>query len=172
MSHTGEPWAARIDPNDDEYLDGCTAKYIIESMSGETIAYIKKEDDARRIVACVKACAGMRTDILETVSVQNSLRIFDAELKEAAKERDQLVLAEEGAKEAFGTLVEQKRVLEDEVRRFSQTIATQQDIIRSTQEQRAALLSAMKHIEGAAMSIDVERGSIAKAAHAAIASAS
>ena len=90
----------------------------------------------------------------------------------AAKERDQLVLAEEGAKEAFGTLVEQKRVLEDEVRQFRQTIATQQDIIRSTQEQRAALLSAMKHIEGAATSIDVERGSIAKAAHAAIASAS
>ena len=65
MSHTKEPWAA--------YKDGKPSAnnetIFIKSLAGDLVTYGHLShlsyDDARRIVACVTACAGISTDHLE-----------------------------------------------------------------------------------------------------------
>jgi hypothetical protein len=63
MEHTKEPWEVKTVPNTDQ-------TYFIQSKIG-TIASVKNgygwqevEANARRIVACVNACAGIPTESL------------------------------------------------------------------------------------------------------------
>lgn len=64
MSHTKEPWAA--------YQDGKremnNISHFIKSIAGDMVVYghLSKED-ARRIVACVNACAGIPDDMIRQV---------------------------------------------------------------------------------------------------------
>jgi hypothetical protein len=67
MTHTKEPW---------EYVTRCPGKCCwnlkqigAEDLNGfEMINYPElSKDDARRIVACVNACAGLTTENLENI---------------------------------------------------------------------------------------------------------
>lgn len=62
QQHTPEPWR--------QYLwNGNTVSRHVYGAGGETIALVMRsngESDARRIVACVNACAGVSTGDLET----------------------------------------------------------------------------------------------------------
>lgn len=66
-THTKEPWAVCIDPPNDAWYEGVT----IYTLSGNKrvadtcILTSEAKANARRIVACVNACAGLHTEILE-----------------------------------------------------------------------------------------------------------
>jgi len=98
MSHTKEPWSLKEVANYSGRI-----KYLVpvdsENMSLLTIVEneravfpaICEDEDARRIVACVNACAGIKTEMLEAMpSGPASLVPMYAELE---KQRDELLAA-------------------------------------------------------------------------------
>ena len=100
--HTPEPWhlceveneTGRIKhlvPVDAEKMSLLT---IVENDQA-TFAAIYNDDDARRIVACVNACAGCATEVLETAPVGffNSTYGHPKYLEEITKQRDELLAA-------------------------------------------------------------------------------
>lgn len=78
MSHTPEPWEAY------EGEEG----YGITSVCGGYYGDIENEADARRIVACVNACAGIDTDVLEHASNFGAAGIQT--IASVRKQRDEL----------------------------------------------------------------------------------
>lgn len=67
--HTPEPWKYTDDPS-----DGCCWTHHVETVARDpqmpdyahgSVADISGEENARRIVACVNACAGIPTEALE-----------------------------------------------------------------------------------------------------------
>ena len=87
--HTPEPWAYGED-NDGWYVE----KDVIQIAHGLT------EEDARRITACVNACAGCATEVLETAPVGffNSTYGHPKYLEEITKQRDELLAALENCR--------------------------------------------------------------------------
>lgn len=96
--HTNEPWATEYR----ERPDGMFAQEIFDE-DGETIATMawypvkvdigtatNREDNARRIVACVNACRGLATDDLEQTGLASA---FGYQLIEADLQRDALKAA-------------------------------------------------------------------------------
>jgi hypothetical protein len=92
MNHTNEPWRLTDDGT------------FVEVMAGEktVLPAIRKSeagDDFRRIVACVNACEGLATELLEKiVALGGTLpRRLEAmtnwERSEAEKQRDELMAA-------------------------------------------------------------------------------
>ena len=80
-----------------------------------------------------------------------------------------------GSEEAFGVVVDQKKGLEGQVRRFQDTVNAQQGVICDFREknvairaQRDSLVLAMRHVEAGAMDISVERSAIKSLASIAI----
>jgi hypothetical protein len=78
MSQFGEPWKAGPSSN------GCSAKYdwSITDANGKSIIVsndcriMVTEDQASRIAACVSACAGIPTEVLENEGLQTTLRLL------------------------------------------------------------------------------------------------
>ncbi len=63
MEHTPEPWFFGHDPVSDFYVRG-TPEEGISLYLGQHMNMA----DARRIVACVNACAGLPTDVLDQMA--------------------------------------------------------------------------------------------------------
>jgi len=84
MMHTAEPWESRE-------VDGLVAiahkgGFILEADDDR-----QNITDARRIVACVNACAGMITEGLETFNVKKEMRELAEERETYRMERDDLL---------------------------------------------------------------------------------
>ena len=71
----------------------------IDTENGETVAYDLEAEHARRIVACVNACAGMPTEYLEKVGLPEfagktlCADMAQQELDRVTAQRDQLLAA-------------------------------------------------------------------------------
>ena len=61
MSHTKEPWEVELTESIPDNLDK-----LIKS-GNNWIGWAYKEEDAHRIVACVTACAGIPTEVLNEI---------------------------------------------------------------------------------------------------------
>lgn len=114
--HTQEPWKI----NTDEAHDGWS---IITNKSGSIIANVNgktgpeliggmpvdrvmpAEDNARRIVACVNACSGIRTEALEHRA--HMLNAHDDTISELTRQRDELLEALEEVTEYAEMAMEQ-----------------------------------------------------------------
>lgn len=90
MSHTKEPWSI------DEYWQ------VFAESIGEYVAVTEVEDDgrippeivaanARRIVACVNACAGIKTQDLEAMRGTSILEKANSSFDSVHKQRDELL---------------------------------------------------------------------------------
>lgn len=77
MSYTKEPWH--------EGFKVTGGRNICAPITGKIIAIVETDDDARRIVACVNACAGISTEVLERGP--DSVYMY---AKDIAKQRDDL----------------------------------------------------------------------------------
>lgn len=102
MEHTKEPWATDYRKRP----DGMCAQEIFDTATGETIATMSwhpmrnglftstnREENARRIVACVNACAGIPTKRLEdpeSDQAKLTKKLF-AEWKQLEMQRDKLM---------------------------------------------------------------------------------
>jgi hypothetical protein len=84
MSHTKEPWMAWRDGSD-RNLVGPSTNYTV-AQCFHTPEVDSCEANARRIVACVNACAGMPTDVLEDKSILKASA-------EIMQQRDELLSA-------------------------------------------------------------------------------
>lgn len=94
--HTPEPWRVEIGEQPESIAVLCTCglahfEIVSDSQLGDIHA------DARRIVACVNACAGCATEVLETAPVGffNSTYGHPKYLEEITKQRDELLAATE-----------------------------------------------------------------------------
>lgn len=87
--HTPEPWVASIEPNKKEWgIDaGKWGIAICADAPGDGTA----EGNARRIVACVNACAGIPTELLEDARCWAEAGIETA--TSLRKQRDELLAA-------------------------------------------------------------------------------
>lgn len=132
MSHTPEPWQVLTGKNAHPSSVEISAdgRAIAEMwLRGETIA----QDNARRIVACVNACAGIDIDFLERIP----LTAVTAQLKKLTEQRDVAWAEQSEIRKAIQANPEEST--EDEVRR----VVYQRDIL---QQQRDTLLAALEMI--------------------------
>ena len=90
QNHTPEPW--RTDKECGFPQDIHDANGLLFLRCGSDFEnQIYGEANARRIVACVNACAGIRTEALE--HRVHLLKAEDAQLAEITKQRDELLAA-------------------------------------------------------------------------------
>ena len=103
--HTPEPWKISHDDSTEEWS-------IVTNQHGSIIANVNEEtgpelvgsapairkmpglENARRIVACVNACAGVRTEALEHRA--HLLKAVDDDIAQLTAQRDQLLVALQG----------------------------------------------------------------------------
>ena len=81
--HTPEPWKSIEEQFHGEVMN------FIGDKDGGTIGEIYTEDDASRIVACVNACAGLPTEVLE----RYKLGVIGVDYKSTKQQRDELLAA-------------------------------------------------------------------------------
>ena len=81
--YTLEPWKSIEDQFHGEVLN------FIGDKDGRTIGEIYTKDDTRRIVACVNACAGLPTEVLE----RYKLGVIGVDYKSTKQQRDELEAA-------------------------------------------------------------------------------
>ena len=89
--HTPEPWKSIEEQFHGEVMN------FIGDKDGGTIGEIYTENDARRIVACVNACAGLPTEVLE----RYKLGVIGVDYKSTKQQRDELLAALERSLESF-----------------------------------------------------------------------
>lgn len=100
MSHTPEPWSVAEESFDNDGIH----ESVIRGLDGRAAIAVTlefgannpgmREANARRIVACVNACATMPTDDLEEmVSVGGNIRNLAEFADELRKQRDALLAA-------------------------------------------------------------------------------
>ena len=143
--HTPEPWA--VDPDSTDEISG-----IVDSggngsiIRGDYSDWWVTKANARRIVACVNACAGCATEVLETAPVGffNSTYGHPKYLEEITKQRDELLsdlaAAKRSAEFNFEQYQDVGRLLHEEC------------------EKTEKLLAAMIHIQQVACSGSPELG--------------
>ena len=83
--HTPEPWKSIEEQFHGEVMN------FIGDKDGGTIGEIYTKDDASRIVACVNACAGLPTEVLE----RYKLGVIGVDYKSTKQQRDELLAAAE-----------------------------------------------------------------------------
>ena len=91
--HTPEPWViGRPPPNGEQTIGDKNGLMVAVATTGYGV---NSEANARRIVACVNACAGCATEVLETAPVGffNSTYGHPKYLEEITKQRDELLAA-------------------------------------------------------------------------------
>jgi len=69
MSHTKEPW--KIDPVEAAHI----VTHDLKSIADMCGSYPVTNENARRIVACVNACAGVPTEVVEKYTHETALRV-------------------------------------------------------------------------------------------------
>lgn len=104
QKHTPEPWSAAHEENEAEWgIDaGKWGVAICADAPGDGTA----ESNARRIVACVNACAGLDTGLLENIvdlgeSLRSRFDSFGRVERELTKQRDDLLAALEECRRAM-----------------------------------------------------------------------
>jgi hypothetical protein len=95
MSHTKEPW--RIDPRAAMRIVA-SKDTTVASSACSGLAKDEWEDNARRIVACVNACAGIDTVQLEMLDVVSALD----SLNKVRAQRDELLAAANNLHDVMG----------------------------------------------------------------------
>ena len=111
--HTPEPWKISHDDSTEEWS-------IVTNQQGSIIANVNEEtgpelvgsapvmrkmpglDNARRIVACVNACTGIRTEALEHRA--HMLKAHDDTIAELKRQRDELLAALHDAATSLETI--------------------------------------------------------------------
>ncbi len=86
QQHTQEPWFIGTPPPNGEQTIG--THYGLMVAVATTGASVSSEANARRIVACVNACAGISNDVLEQYA---ALMPAVEHCKELEKQRDELL---------------------------------------------------------------------------------
>ena len=94
MSHTKEPWSM-LDTGRDIHINKSGGVGFIGSIHIYEHRAEQCRENARRIVACVNACAGLPTDTLETIPSWSSAGVKT--LADVVKQRDELLAALEFA---------------------------------------------------------------------------
>ena len=103
--HTPEPWKISHDDSTEEWSivtnqHGSIIANVNEETGPELVGYapvVRKMpgiENARRIVACVNACAGVRTEALEHRA--HLLKAVDDDIAQLTAQRDQLLVALQG----------------------------------------------------------------------------
>lgn len=104
MSHTKEPWVV-FEDDPKAIVTAANPMLSLMTVGDDGLATMFKEEDARRIVSCINACAGISTRELELMtgrmSIENQLKACDLLGKSAeekatkrskfAKQRDKLL---------------------------------------------------------------------------------
>ena len=111
--HTPEPWKISHDDSDEEWsvitnnsgsivanVNGRTGPELVGDMPVDRV--MPAEDNARRIVACVNACTGIRTEALEHRA--HMLKAHDDTIAELNRQRDELLDALNLARDYVGGL--------------------------------------------------------------------
>lgn len=100
MSHTKEPWRIRCHTCETPADIGEADDYTIEGADGTAVAFEPRNldpnrgADARRAVACVNACAGIPTELLEQGLGLGAIRNGEAiECDALEKQRNELLAA-------------------------------------------------------------------------------
>lgn len=91
--HTKEPWNHSGD--EVKTADG---NLIAVTLLGTSL--IENQANARRIVACVNACAGIDTEVLEKHAGQQGLMIYL--MSDLVKQRDELLAAAKNLRDVRG----------------------------------------------------------------------
>ena len=116
--HTPEPWS--VDPNDqreispaDDMRFGIASACNVDPSEtpGKWFFGPRSQANARRIVACVNACAGLPTEVLE----RYKLGVIGVDYKSTKQQRDELLAAikkflDENNPEGFGCACEPDRL--------------------------------------------------------------
>ena len=78
MNHTKEPWEAKADPSYYGIVSEIYAMDKFIASLGGVCSPDEVEANARRVVACVNACAGITNDALEKGIVLDSVKLHEA----------------------------------------------------------------------------------------------
>jgi hypothetical protein len=94
MSHSLEPWVLKSTLTD---VWGADGSHVVDTK----LMHIKESYEidvlnARRIVACVNACAGIDTEYLEAMRNTTILKNSEGKYKELLQQRDELLAALKG----------------------------------------------------------------------------
>lgn len=109
--HTPEPWEVRE-------VDGLVAichktGWVLENDNDE-----QNKTDARRIVACVNACAGIDIKFLEDFSILHEIKESKERREKAESQRDELLAALKGLLDPENDSDESYRVAYDAIRKI------------------------------------------------------
>lgn len=96
MSHTKEPWA-QFESDKRAIVEAANPMLSLLSIDEDGLGIFFEEEDARRVVACVNACAEIDTELLEIV-VENN-KTLKGVLDNAETKRDGLLVAMKKAAE-------------------------------------------------------------------------
>lgn len=97
--HTKEPWRVGFDDGSgDSYITSCSDETVVVRGGTDDWGVSHGATDpanARRIVACVNACAGISTEFLESVPPRTVKKLIEnsAELDRMERQRDLLLTA-------------------------------------------------------------------------------
>ena len=98
MSHTKEPWATH--EGDDDVIVATSDPHVsLLSVKDGTFGCFWNPEDASRAVACVNACAGISTEVLE--HGPDNVFIY---AKDVTKQRDELLAALQEARKGYADL--------------------------------------------------------------------
>jgi hypothetical protein len=104
--HTKEPWSYELDTGSDLRIYSETNPGIVDGC-GCCGSPNCDDADARRIVACINACAGFDTELLENIlmlgdTLKRRFKTLTDSESELQKQRDELLAALELIIERFG----------------------------------------------------------------------
>jgi hypothetical protein len=128
MKHTDEPWEVGSS-NDTFIFADCT--YVAQTCADFEIVTDKHREDARRIVACVNACAGIETEDLEKVAkTRGSIPLLEAGNARIAELKDSLAgIIDYAQWELDGDIEKWGGYREDRHRRMRDDIQRARDVL-------------------------------------------
>lgn len=139
MSHTNEPWVAS-----DGIIYPSNGREDGQDWIADCRGAGNHENNARRIVACVNACAGMATEYLESMAGLNKPIIVSASV---IKERNELLTTLETVARNIASspakVLEESVAVGDALQRLDRL---QQHIVPALTVQRDELLAAAKNL--------------------------
>lgn len=93
MKHTPEPWEFHAQGDADEWclLTAGGKRWVIAFRQNGELLDVEQEANARRIVACVNACAGINTEALEELGPIAAMMYSGDQM--ARHQRDDLLAA-------------------------------------------------------------------------------
>jgi hypothetical protein len=87
-AHTKEPW---VNHQEDNIITDTDGLRCLAQARGSHISIDERNANARRIVACINACAGISTKVLETLEDKTLNEMFKRQETEYQAQRDRLL---------------------------------------------------------------------------------